>query len=137
MIKTKNISQTVVLNASAHEVYDALMSSKKHSAFTGGKAVMSQKEGGKFTAYDGYIKGINLELKPDKKIVQLWRAKDWPKGHASQVTYVLSGTTKKTTLKFTQKGIPAEQYKDLKKGWPDFYWKPLKKMFPATSKKQK
>ncbi len=128
-MKTKNISQRLVLNAGSHEVYDALMSSKKHSQFTGAKAVMSQKVGGKFTAYDGYIEGKNTDLKPDKKIVQLWRASDWPEKHFSTVTYALTEKAGKTTLKFTQKNVPAEQYKEIKQGWVDFYWSPLKKMF--------
>ncbi|MBP9821957.1 MAG: hypothetical protein KBC81_00700 [Candidatus Pacebacteria bacterium] len=66
-MKTKNITRSVVLKTSTHEVYDALMSSKKHSHFTGAKASMGQKVGGKISAYDGYIDGKNLELKEDKK----------------------------------------------------------------------
>ena len=128
-MKTKNISQSVVLNANSQEVYDVLMSSKKHSQFTGGKAVMSQKVGGKFTAYDGYIGGKNTELKPGKKIVQTWHANDWPKGAVSTVTYALTEKAGKTTLKFTQKNVPAEQYEEIKQGWMDYYWNPLQKMF--------
>lgn len=128
-VKTKNLSQSVVLNTSVHEVYDALMDSKKHSRFTGGKAVMSQKVGGKFTAYDGYIEGKNLELKLDKKIVQLWRATDWPKGHFSTITYTLTKKRDKAELKFKQEGLPVEQYDAIKQGWIDYYWEPLKKMF--------
>lgn len=128
-MKTKNISQSVVLGASSKEIYNALMSSKKHSEFTGGKAVMSSKVGGKISAYDGYIEGKNIELKPNKKIVQSWRASDWPEGHYSTVTYSLSEKSGKTTLKFVQKGVPAEQYADIKQGWVDYYWEPLKKMF--------
>ncbi len=127
-MKTKNLSQTTVFNASAHDVYDALMDSKKHSKFTGSKAVMSQKKGGKFTAYDGYIEGTNIELKPGKKIIQSWRGSDWIKGHFSTVTYALTEKDSKTTLKFTQKNIPANQYDSIKQGWIDYYWKPMKKM---------
>lgn len=128
-MKTKNLSQTTVFSASARDVYNTLMDSKKHSEFTGGKAVMSQKVGGKFTAYDGYIEGTNVELKPGKKIVQSWRGNDWPKGYFSTITYALIEKGGKTTLKFTQKGIPAEQYDSIKKGWVDYYWKPLAKIF--------
>lgn len=128
-MKTKNISQSVVLNTSSHEVYDALMDSKKHSQFTGGKAVISQKVGGKFTAYDGYIEGKNTELKPNKKIVQSWRASDWPEGHFSTATYTLTEKAGKTILKFNQKNVPVEQCEEIKQGWIDFYWQPLKKMF--------
>jgi len=128
-IKTKDLTQTTVFKASADDVYDALMDSQKHSEFTGGKAVMSQKVGGKFTAYDGYIEGTNTELKPGKKIIQSWRATDWPKGHFSKVTYTLTKKGGKTELKFKQEGVPADQYDAIKQGWVDYYWEPLKKMF--------
>ncbi len=65
----KTIRQTVTFKASPHEVYEALMNSRRHAKFSGGKARLSRKVGGKFTAYDGYIEGTNLELAPDKKIV--------------------------------------------------------------------
>ena len=38
MVSTKTIEQTVEFSASPHEVYEALMDSEKHSAFTGAKA---------------------------------------------------------------------------------------------------
>jgi hypothetical protein len=49
-----------------------LMNSRKHSKFTGAKAIISHKVGGKFSAYGKYIQGINLELVPARRIVQAW-----------------------------------------------------------------
>jgi hypothetical protein len=34
--------------------------------------------GGKFTAWGSHISGINLVLKPGKKIVQAWRGDRYP-----------------------------------------------------------
>jgi activator of HSP90 ATPase len=124
----KNIKQNATFKASAHDVYEALIDSKKHSEFTGGKAVISRRVGGKFTAYDGYAEGKNVELVPDKKIVQTWRASDWPEGQISEVTFALEETDGKTKLTFTQTNIPADQAGDIAQGWRDYYWKPLKKM---------
>lgn len=75
-METRKISQSVTLKASPHDVYEALMDSKKHAKFTGGKASISREVGGKFSAFNGYAEGINLQLVPDKKIVQSWRASD-------------------------------------------------------------
>lgn len=112
-----------------HAVYEALMDAKLHKKFTGGRAVISRKVGGKFTVYGDYIQGKNVDLIRDKKIVQTWRAKDWkPKDHYSQVTYALSSTKTGTRLTFTQTGVPAEQYKNIKQGWTHFYWRPMKLM---------
>lgn len=128
-IKTKTINQSVVLNASPKEVYDALMDSKKHSQFTGEKAQISNKVNGRFTAYSGYIEGESLKLTPGKIIVQSWRGTDWPKGHFSKVTYTLTKKGNKTQIKFKQEGVPVEQYDPIKQGWTDYYWEPLKKVF--------
>lgn len=127
-MKTKSIRQTVVIKASRHDVYEALMDSKKHAKFTGGEASISREVGGRFTAYDGYAEGVNQELVPDKKIVQTWRAEDWPEGHYSMVTFSLNEVEGGTRLTFTQSGVPEEQYEDVSQGWKDYYWEPMKAM---------
>jgi activator of HSP90 ATPase len=129
-MKTKSVRQTATINAKPSEIYDALMDSKKHGKFTGGKASISNKVGGKFTVYNGYINGVNLELKKNKKIVQSWQAKDWPKEHYSRVTFNLAPNKGGTKISFYHSGIPANQAESIKKGWIDFYWNPLKKMHP-------
>ena len=104
------------------------MDSKKHSEFTGDKASISRKVNGKFTAYGGYAHGINLELIEDKKIVQTWRADDWPKDHYSIVVFDISKAKNGAKLVFTQKDVPLEQFKDISNGWKEYYWKPMKLM---------
>lgn len=129
-MKPKIITQTVTFKrVTPQQLYDALMTSKQHSQFTGDKAKISTKVGGKFTAYDGYISGKNLELVPGKKIVQLWRGSDWPAGEYSTVTFSFKKLTTGTQLTFVQKEVPVEFYTDIKQGWKDFYWQPLKEFF--------
>lgn len=128
-MKTKSIKQSVTIKATPKEIYEALMDSKKHSKFTGDKASISNKVGGKFSAYGGYCFGTNLELVPNKKIVQSWSSTDWQKGHFSKATFSLSKTKTGTKLTFTQSGVPAQHHSSIKQGWIDFYWNPLKKMF--------
>ena len=77
-MNTKTIRQSVTFRATPHEVYEAIMDSKKHSELTGSQVRMSRKIGGKFSIYGGDIEGVNLELVPDQKIVQSWRYSDWP-----------------------------------------------------------
>ena len=127
-MNTKVIKQTAEFAATPHQVYEALMDSAKHSKFSGGEATISRKVGGKFTAYDGYAEGKNLELIPDEKIVQSWRASDWPEGHNSEITFELTKTKTGTKLAFTQTDVPAEFYDDIAQGWIDWYWRPMKKM---------
>jgi activator of HSP90 ATPase len=133
-MKTKTIRQIVLINASPHDLYQAILDPKLHSKFTNSKASGSMKVGGKFTAYGGYISGTNISLEKDKKIVQKWTSADFPKGHYTQVTFEFKaeGKTagKVTNLTFTQYNVPEENYEEIKQGWIDFYWKPLKEMFP-------
>ncbi len=124
----KTIRQAITFKASPREVYEALMDSRKHAKFTGGNAAISRKAGGKFSAFDGYCYGTNLELVKDKMIVQSWRASDWPEGLFSKATFALKAISGGTRLTFTQNGVPENQYSSIKQGWIDFYWNPLKKM---------
>src|SRR5271154_3528626 len=102
-MKVKAIRQTVLLPGTPRQVYDALMTSKGHRAFTGATARISPRVGGTFMAWGGYIHGTNLELSPGKTIVQSWVPSDptWPKGHASKVRFDLSPTPRGTRVKFT------------------------------------
>ena len=127
-METKTIKQSVTFKASPHDVYEALMDAKKHAAFTGGKATISRKVGGKFTVFDNYGTGVNKELEQDKKIVQTWRAEDWPEGIFSEVTFAFTAAAGGTKLTFTQTGVPADQYEDVSQGWQDYYWTPMKEM---------
>lgn len=127
-MKTRTIRQSVTIKATPHDVYEALMDSKKHSKFTGDKAVISREVGGKFSAFDGYAEGVNLELVPDKKILQTWRASDWPEGISSKVTFALQAAAGGTQLTFLQTGVPEEFAGDVTQGWQDYYWAPLKEM---------
>ncbi len=128
MMKTKNLQQSVIIKTTPREVYEALMDSRKHSKFTGAKARMSRKMGGKFTAFGSYIRGMNLDLVPNKRIVQAWRGSDWPKGHYSIATFSLKRIKGGTRLVFTQIGVPDREYKGINQGWRDYYWNPMKEM---------
>jgi activator of HSP90 ATPase len=123
---SKTIRQTATFKASPHAVYEILMDPKKHAELTGGEAKISRKAGGKFTLYGGDIEGTNLELVPDQKIVQSWRYSDWPEGHYSTATFSLEEVDQGTRLTFTQTDVPDDKYADIKQGWKDFYWTPMK-----------
>jgi activator of HSP90 ATPase len=127
-MNTKTIRQSVTFKTTPHEVFEAIMNSRKHAKFTGGPVSMSRKVDGKFKIYGGEIEGINLELVPDQKIVQSWRYSDWPEGHYSKITFLLKEIPKRTQLTFTQSGVPEEHYEDIAQGWRDYYWEPMKEM---------
>ena len=109
-MRTKTLQQTVTFKASPHQVYNMLMNSKKHQSLSGEPAKISRKVGGKFTAWGSHISGINLALKPGKKIVQAWRATGWWPDHYSVAIYDIAKIPGGSKLKFTQIGVPPNRY---------------------------
>ncbi len=124
---TTTIRQTVTLEAPPHVVFEALLDSKKHAAFTGSRASISRKVGGKISAWDGYIQGKNLRIEKDQVIVQSWRTTDFADAEEdSQVMFHFSKKGKGTRLMFVHSKVPDRLAEEFRQGWIDFYWVPLK-----------
>ncbi len=123
----KTIRQEVTFGARPEEIFEMLMDSKKHSEFTGEKAEISREEGGKISAYDGYILGQNTEILQNRRIVQSWRGSDWPDGHYSSAKFELEEVEGGTKLTFTQTDVPDDQYDSISDGWIEHYWDKMKK----------
>lgn len=123
----KTINQTITFNAAPVDIYEYLINPKKLTKITGGKATNDQKEGGKFTAWDDYIQGKNIELVPGKKIVQKWTCADFPDSHMTDVKIELKKKgEKQTEMIFAQENVPDDFYDDISAGWNEFYWEPIK-----------
>jgi activator of HSP90 ATPase len=127
-MQTRTIKQSITFKATPHQIYTALMDSRKHSKFTGSKAIIGKKKGDRFSTYDGYMEGVMLEMIPDEKIVQSWRGSDWPDGHYSEATFLLKRVDGGALLELTQTGVPDRLYEEISQGWHDFYWKPMREM---------
>ncbi len=127
-MRTKSIKQTATFDASPERIYDMIMDEKTHSALTGLKAIVSTEPNGRFSVFDGYCKGYNIELVKGKKIVQAWHfAEDgWPDDHYSICNFELEKNGEKTKLKFLQTNIPENKVDSLKEGWKEFYWDAIK-----------
>ena len=121
---------TVMINAKAGTIYKAWLSSEGHSAITGSPAKVEGVVGGNFVAWDGYIEGMFLELKENKRIVQAWRTTEFPvEAEDSIVEILLEEDHGKTKLTLKHSNIPAGQADSYKSGWDDFYFNPMKKYF--------
>jgi len=122
-----------VIPAPPERVYAAWVDPKLHTAFTGSPATVEPWVGGRFTAHDGYIHGINLELSPAKRIVQTWRSSEFPVGTPdSRLAVELSPAAGGGTLiKLLHSNIPHGQGKNYKSGWVSRYFKPMVKFFVA------
>lgn len=127
-MKTKTIHQTVTFHASPRRVYDLIMDSRQHAALSGEPATISRSVGGRFSAWGPHISGINLVLRPGKKIVQAWRAKDWWPDHYSVVSFDIERVKGGSKLTFTQTGVPSHRYRGHYRGWITTYWTPMKEI---------
>jgi activator of HSP90 ATPase len=121
---------TVTINAKADKIYEAYLSSEGHTAITGSPARVDGTVDGDFSAWDGYIQGMFLELKKNKRIVQAWRTSEFPsEAEDSIVEILLEENHGKTKLTLKHSNIPEGQAEDYKTGWEDFYFKPMREYF--------
>jgi len=127
MATTRQIRHIVRFKATPSAIYRALMQSKRHAAFTGAPAEIDPTVGGRFAAWGSHLRGVTVELIKNQRIVQAWRARNWPTGHYSIATFELKQAKAGTVLVFTQVGIPAKNAKSINEGWKTHYWQPLKK----------
>ena len=112
---------SAVIPASAKRIYDAWLDSGGHSAMTGGKATATAKVGARFTAWDGYIEGKTLELKPSRRIVQSWRSTEFPTdAKDSRLEVRLSPAKGGTRVTLVHSEVPDGQGESYKQGWRDY-----------------
>ncbi|NUN11952.1 SRPBCC domain-containing protein [Candidatus Micrarchaeota archaeon] len=131
MVKTTTIKQTIeIQRCTPEQVYSVLMNTAKHEKMTGSKAKIDPKVGGKFTAWDGYISGENVELVPGRKIIQKWRTLEWPADAEDSVFQLeLFKTKTGTKIVMTHSKVPADQADNYAQGWTDYYWNPMRAYF--------
>jgi uncharacterized protein YndB with AHSA1/START domain len=132
------IHQELLFNASPQRVYGALTNGKSFDAITrlsdgdarllasGAKPTAINAEvGGTFTLFGGYVTGRNLEMLPDERLVQAWRAGSWKAGAFSIAAYSFVKEGAKTKLLFDHRGFPEGEGSSLAQGWHAHYWGPL------------
>jgi activator of HSP90 ATPase len=126
----QSIRQTVIIKASPKRVYDTLLDAQRFSAFTSGApAEIDAQAGGAFSCFGGMITGRNLELLPGRRIVQAWRAGNWPDGVYSIVRFELEPQGSDTKLTLEHAAFPEGTAEHLEGGWHKMYWEPLQKYF--------
>ena len=134
-----SIHQEAVLQATPGRVYGALTdagqfdgvtklsAAAKTMSLTGTPSVISNVAGGTFALFGGYLTGRQIELVPNTRIVQVWRAGSWKAGDYSLVTFTLAAVGPNTKLTLDHTGFPADQAQHLAEGWVANYFQPLAK----------
>lgn len=103
-MNSRNIHHEITFEVSPDRIYEALLNSDQFSKLSGVRANISRDVGGSFSCFGGYISGLNVELVPNKRIVQAWRSKDWNDGIYSIVKFELNAQGSDTRLIFDHSG---------------------------------
>lgn len=105
------------------------MDARRHSALVGGQAVkVSRRVGGAFSVGHD-LEGRTLAMTKDRRIVQSWRANNWPQGVYSKATFAFAKAPGGTRVTLTQTGVPSVFYDEIATGWRSYYWGSLRKTF--------
>jgi activator of HSP90 ATPase len=136
----ESIHQEPVFKANRKRIYDALTDSKQFdkviqlsgvlpAMHLGDKpAEISREVGGAFTLFGGYITGRHVELVPNERIVQAWRAGSWAPGVYSIARFELVEQGSGTKIVFDHTGFPKGEAESLASGWKAHYWEPIEKL---------
>jgi len=125
------IHQEATFKAAPARIYKTLIDLKQFEQATGAPAEGESSVGGGFSAFGGFVTGRHVELVPDKRVVQAWRAKSWPEGVHSIVRFELHADGKGTKLVFDHDGFPEDQKDHLSNGWKANYWDKLASFLDA------
>jgi len=105
------------------------LDSVSHSAMTGGQAHVNAEIGVPFDAWDDYIRGRNLELEPDRRILQAWRTAEFsPEEEDSILEITLEPEGNGTRLTLKHANLPAHGAK-YEQGWVEAYFEPMQAYF--------
>lgn len=122
----KSIYKKYSINAPVAAVWRALTDKDEIEGWGAGKAYMDDSEGYEFSLWDGEIHGTNIEVVPEKKLVQEWYGGEWEEPSTVQFLLfpVKDGSTK---IQLVQDNVPDAEAKDIDTGWDQYYLGELKK----------
>lgn len=128
----KLVKQSVVLRASARELYAMYLNPRTHAAITGHEVEIGARPGARFRAFDGALTGRILQTVPGRLIVQAWRSRPFHKDDLDS-TLVLRFTPcgEKGRIDLTHVNVPDHDYKGVNNGWKQYYWNPWRKFLAA------
>jgi activator of HSP90 ATPase len=119
----KEFKKYFKIQASVQDVYNALVNPNMIELWTGDDVVMDDQVGTEFSLYEGNITGKNLEIIPEKKLVQQWYFGD--QEEASIVTIKLHQDKDNTSVEVRHTNIPDEAYDNIVEGWSYAYFEPI------------
>lgn len=112
--------------ADPEDVFAALTVPFQIELWSGYPADMKAEAGYVFSLWDGDIAGVNLEVKPNRKLVQEWFFGEQEEKSIVQIELKKQGDRTYVTLEHTN--IPEEVFDEITEGWKDYYLGAIKDM---------
>jgi uncharacterized protein YndB with AHSA1/START domain len=132
-VPLERIRLVEVIPAPPATVYAAWVNGDKHAAMTGAPATSDAKVGGQYSAWDGYITGQHLELRPGTKVVQSWRTSEFGEDDQdSRLTVLFEDDADGTRLTLIHADLPDGTALKYEEGWEKHYFEPMKKHFSSS-----
>lgn len=120
------IYKTVVLPATAADLYQMYMDPVVHSALTGAPARISEESGSAFEAFGGLLKGRTLQVVKPRLIVQSWRSVNFADTDPDSTLIILfadeDGDSGRIDL--IHLDVPESDYQGVSGGWESRYFAP-------------
>ena len=116
----------LVIAADPEEVFAALTNPFQIEIWSGYPADMKAEAGYVFSLWEGDITGVNLEVVPNRRLVQEWFFGE--RDEQSLVEIKLKKEGGKTVLDLKHTHIPAEVYEEITEGWREYYLGSMKEM---------
>ena len=124
----KIVRQSVLLPASARELYATYLSPRGHGAISGGRVLVSSRPGSTFRAFGGALRGRMLQTIPGRLIVQSWRSSAFKKTDPDSTLIIrFTPKGKQARVDLVHVNVPDHDYNGVNKGWKSYYWKPWRK----------
>lgn len=119
------ICKTVVLPASADELFRMYLDSEIHAAITGAPATVNDVAGSAFTAFGGLLKGTLLSVVKPRLVVQSWRSVNFP-DDAPDSTLILTFTDEggEGRIDLVHLDVPDNDFDGVNGGWDSRYFTP-------------
>jgi activator of HSP90 ATPase len=119
------ICKTVVLPATANELYDMYMDSGVHGEITGAPAKISEEAGSPFEAFGGLVTGKTIQVVKHRLIVQAWRSVNFRKTDPDS-TLIISFTPEDGDgrIDLVHLHVPAGDFQGISGGWDSRYFAP-------------
>jgi activator of HSP90 ATPase len=120
------IFKTVVLPASAEELFSMYMDPAIHGEFTGAPARISDEAGSVFEAFGGLLKGRTLQVVKPRLIIQSWRSVNFADDDPDSTLIIMFTQEEENAgrIDLVHLDVPESDYQGVSGGWESRYFAP-------------